>query len=85
MTLEGMAKPHRAIHINLTFVDKDLKVFDQMQMTIAAPPYDAGWRARPCDGKASDTNTLMSMGVSSPRPAGWCTVEGDPLNMVLEF
>jgi hypothetical protein len=37
MTLQGMAKPHRAIRINLTFVDKDLKVFDQMQTTIAAP------------------------------------------------
>jgi hypothetical protein len=32
--------------INVNFVDKDLKVVDQMQMTIAAPPNDAGWRAR---------------------------------------
>jgi hypothetical protein len=46
MTLQGMAKAHRAIRINLTFVDKDLKVFDQMQMTLAALPNDTGWRAR---------------------------------------
>jgi hypothetical protein len=32
--------------INLSFVDRDLKVVNQMQMTIAAPPNDAGWRAR---------------------------------------
>jgi hypothetical protein len=31
--------------INLSFVDRDLKVVNQMQMTIAAPPNDAGWRA----------------------------------------
>ena len=27
--------------INLSFVDRDLKVVNQMQMTIAAPPNDA--------------------------------------------
>jgi hypothetical protein len=32
--------------INVNFVDKDLNVVDQMQMTIAAPANDAGWRAR---------------------------------------
>ena len=32
--------------INVNFVDKDLKVVDQMQMTVAAPPNDDGWRAR---------------------------------------
>jgi hypothetical protein len=32
--------------INLSFVDKDLKVVNQMQMTIAAPLNDAGRRAR---------------------------------------
>ena len=32
--------------INLNFVDRDSKVVNQMQMTIAAPPNDAGWRAR---------------------------------------
>jgi hypothetical protein len=32
--------------INLNFVDKDLKVVNQMQMTVAAPPNDPGWRAR---------------------------------------
>ena len=32
--------------INLSFVDKDLKVVNQMQMTIAVPPNDAGRRAR---------------------------------------
>jgi hypothetical protein len=32
--------------INVRFVDKDLKVVDQMQMTVATPPNDAGWRAR---------------------------------------
>ena len=32
--------------INLSFVDRDLKVVNQMQMTVAAPPNDAGWRAR---------------------------------------
>jgi hypothetical protein len=32
--------------INLSFVDKDLKVVNQMQMTVAAPSNDAGWRGR---------------------------------------
>jgi hypothetical protein len=32
--------------VNLSFVDKDLKVVNQMQMTVAAPPNDPGWRAR---------------------------------------
>jgi hypothetical protein len=32
--------------INLNFVDKDSKVVNQMQMTIAVPPNDSGWRAR---------------------------------------
>jgi hypothetical protein len=32
--------------IDLQFVDKDLKVVNQMLLTIAPPPNDAGWRAR---------------------------------------
>jgi hypothetical protein len=31
---------------DLRFVDKDLRVVHQMQITIAAPPNNAGWRAR---------------------------------------
>jgi hypothetical protein len=31
---------------DLRFVDKDLKVVDQMQLTLATYPNDAGWRAR---------------------------------------
>jgi hypothetical protein len=34
------------IIITVDFVGKDLKVVNQMQMTIAPPPNDAGWRAR---------------------------------------
>jgi hypothetical protein len=40
---EAVGEP---IIINVKFVDKDLKVVDQMQLTIAAPPNDAGWQAR---------------------------------------
>jgi hypothetical protein len=32
--------------LTVNFVDKDSKVVNQMQMTIAPPPNDAGWRAR---------------------------------------
>jgi hypothetical protein len=31
---------------DLRFVDKDLKVVDQMQLTLATYPNDADWRAR---------------------------------------
>jgi len=40
---EAVGEP---IIINMNFVDKDLKVVDHMQLTVAAPPNDAGWRAR---------------------------------------
>jgi NAD(P)-dependent dehydrogenase (short-subunit alcohol dehydrogenase family) len=42
---------------------------------VMTPPRQTGSQK---ESPGSDTNTVMSLGVFSPRPAGWRTVEGDP-------